>query len=145
MTLVLRILSAKFPYLMELFYSVIVRKFSFFESDDGFKQYKDPRVKADDYSFYKALGFDPNLEIEKKPAKVIAHYSKKEVIDSYVNRLECYSTLLYGVLSCDLRIQLRDFPNFARKYRLWEENCLDYEYMYYYSIQNILKFAPVQI
>jgi hypothetical protein len=134
MSLALRILSAKFPYFMELFYSLITRKFNFFESDDSFKQFKDPRTKQSDYLLYKNLGFNPDKKSETSPELAIAHFNSKDEVESYIKRLECYTTLLYAALSCNICQQLKKYPQFVKKYDLGEGQSLDYQYMYFHSL-----------
>lgn len=130
---------------MELFYSLITRKFNFFESDDSFKKFKDPRTKHSDYEFYQNLGFNPDKKSQSNPNIAIKHYKTKDEVESYIKRLECYTTLLYGALSCDISYQLRNFPQFVEKYELGQGQSLDYQYMYFNSVKNIMKFAPITL
>lgn len=143
MALVMRILTAKIPYLLETFVSVVVRKFPFFES---FEPIKDA-LKDGMYSYYTTFGFDSIPSVEKSDKdQVIKAFMEEKNVSTFFTRLEAYSTLYFGILSVDLEQQLKhSFPEFLNKHNLWSGKCPDISYKYFSVLSIILTQCPDHI
>ena len=99
MALVLRILTAKEPFLFEIFYSVVSRKFPFFESRKPIEEAKGKGI----YTYLTTLGFDTSSAIKGKTTlEIKKYYQSEEQIEIFFRRLETYCTLYFGVVSTNI-------------------------------------------